>query len=89
MYVPTWRYQQRRVIVQSNLPILACTLKPASYFSIVYAVCKKYGDAFSKLSSIYAVDENTGIEIYSLGLFSTVLLRNWFSILCGVILKSR
>ena len=36
--------------------ILGCTLKPASNFSIAYAVYKesaKYGNAFSKCSSIY------------------------------------
>ena len=35
---------------------MGCTLKPASNFSIAHTVCKKvekYGDAFSKSSSIF------------------------------------
>ena len=39
--------------------ILDCILKPASNFSIAYTVCKKkkhkYGDAFSKSSSILEI----------------------------------
>ena len=48
-----------RDVLSNQRLILGCTLKLASNFSIAYTVCKKsakYGDAFSKPSSILTMN---------------------------------
>ena len=52
------------------MSILGCTLKPVSNFSITYTVARKvqkYGDAFSKSSSIHTYNMTLiGFNVYAI-----------------------